>query len=134
MTTSEQFRERAAEFGERIERANHFDDIRKLRQRLRTFTELANNEDWLASNADQTVQSAGQEVGRGTILMEDNAIVLTEDDGYILGCLGAAVIIQWNTLPAKLQKELFDNASSIGDLLPMDALKRQIACFLHKHK
>ena len=49
-------------------------------------------------------------------------------------CLGAAVIKRWNTIPTKLQKELFDNASSLGDLLQTDALKGQIARFLHIHK
>jgi hypothetical protein len=34
----------------------------------------------------------------------------------------------------KLQRELFDNASSVGDLLQTGALKGQIARFLHKHK
>ena len=29
-------------------------------------------------------------------------------------CLGTAVILRWNTVPTKLQKELFDCASSIG--------------------
>ena len=35
---------------------------------------------------------------------------LAEEEERILRCLGAAVIMQWNTLPTKLQKELFDNA------------------------
>ena len=59
---------------------------------------------------------------------------LAEEEERILRCLGAAVIMQWNTLPTKLQKELFDNASSMGDLLQTDALKGQIARFLHQHK
>ena len=42
--------------------------------------------------------------------------------------------MQWNTLPTKLQRELFDNASSAGDMLKTDALKGQIARFLHNHK
>jgi hypothetical protein len=51
-----------------------------------------------------------------------------------LRCLGAAVIMQWNTLPKKLQRELFDNASSMGELLETKALRGNIARFLHKHK
>jgi hypothetical protein len=35
----------------------------------------------------------------------------------VLRCLGAALIMQWNTLPQKLRRELFDNASSMGELL-----------------
>jgi hypothetical protein len=40
----------------------------------------------------------------------------------------------WNTLPTKLQRELFDNASSVGELLQTGAFKQQMARFLHKHK
>jgi hypothetical protein len=36
-------------------------------------------------------------------------------------------------LPAKLQRELFDNAGSMGELLNTSALRGQIARFLHKH-
>jgi hypothetical protein len=42
--------------------------------------------------------------------------------------------MQWNTLPPKLQKELFEAASSVGDLLQAAPLKGQIARFLHNHK
>jgi len=42
--------------------------------------------------------------------------------------------MHWNTLPRKLQRELFDHASSMGDLLHTSALRGQIARFLHKHK
>jgi hypothetical protein len=55
-----------------------------------------------------------------------------EEDG-VLRCLGAAVIMRWNTIPTKLQRELFDNTSSVGDLLQSGALKGRIR-FLHKHK
>jgi hypothetical protein len=60
--------------------------------------------------------------------------IVAEDEGHILACLGAAVIMRWNTLPTKLQKELFDDASSTGELLQSDALKGEIARFLHNHK
>ena len=52
----------------------------------------------------------------------------------MLRCLGAALIMQWNTLPTQLQRELFDNASSMGELLDTAVLRRQIAQFLYKHK
>ena len=42
--------------------------------------------------------------------------------------------MQWNTLPAKLQKELFDNAGDMGELLDTSTLRGQIARFLHMHK
>jgi hypothetical protein len=46
----------------------------------------------------------------------------------------AALIMQWNTFPTKLRRELFDNAGSMGELLETGALRGQIARFLHKHK
>ncbi len=132
MTTSHQFRARAVEFDELIKRADQPDAVRELQGQQRTLVELADNEEWLANNLDKTVRPTSQDVGDGPVLAEDGPIVA--DDGHILACLGAAVIMQWNTLPTKLQKELFDNASSMGELLQTDALKKQIACFLHKHK
>ena len=53
---------------------------------------------------------------------------------HILRCLGAALILKWNTLPTKLQKELFDNAGSMGELLDTATLRGQVARFLHKRK
>jgi hypothetical protein len=59
---------------------------------------------------------------------------LADEEELVLRCLGAALIMQWNTLPAKLRRELFDNAGAMGDLLNTSALRGQIARFLHKHK
>jgi hypothetical protein len=42
--------------------------------------------------------------------------------------------MQWNTIPTKLQRELFDTAGSLGELLKTAALRGQIARFLHDHK
>jgi hypothetical protein len=69
------------------------------------------------------------------LLQEKNAVGeknRTEDQA--LRCLGAALIMQWNTLPAKLQRELFDDAGDMGELLDTSALRGQIARFLHTHK
>ena len=37
--------------------------------------------------------------------------------------------MQWNTLPAKSQKELFDNAGAMGELLQTEELRGQIVAF-----
>jgi hypothetical protein len=42
--------------------------------------------------------------------------------------------MQWNTIPTKLQRELFDTAGSLGELLKTASLRGQIARFLHDHK
>lgn len=77
------------------------------------------------------------------LLREENAVCRQQDDtnrttlaseDQVLRSLGAALIMQWNTLPAKLQRELFDDAGDMGELLDTSALRGQIARFLHSHK
>jgi hypothetical protein len=93
----------------------------------RSFTPLADNEQWLADNYDHTVHVHG---GQAKGLVEAEAVA--EEEEHVLRCLGAALIMQWNTLPAKLQRELYDNAGAMGALL--DAAFLGIARFLHRHK
>lgn len=84
---------------------------------------LADNDELLQErNASCTTQQ--DETNRMTPAAEDQ----------VLRCLGTALIMQWNTLPAKLQRELFDNAGDMGELLDTSALRGQIARFLHTHK
>jgi hypothetical protein len=59
---------------------------------------------------------------------------LTNEEEHVLRCLGAAVIMQWNDLPTKIQRELFEHASSMGELNHTAELKGQLARFLHQHK
>jgi hypothetical protein len=91
-----------------------------------TLAVLADNERWLADNYNETV----------TISEQDRAkcVTLTAEEDTVLRCLGAALIMQWNTLPAKLKRELFDNAGDMGESFDASALRGQIARFLHKHK
>jgi hypothetical protein len=73
--------------------------VREFRDLEQTYTTLAENEEWMAVHIDQTIQR---------IKNSDNRMALTEEDEQILKCLGAAVIMRWNTVPTKLQRELFD--------------------------
>jgi len=56
------------------------------------------------------------------------------EDKEILECLGAAVIMRWGTLPTKIQREIFEHATSLADLAQTAPPKGQIARFLHNHK
>src|SRR5579863_4685431 len=56
------------------------------------------------------------------------------DDRKILECLGAAVIMQWGTLPTKIQRDLFERAVSLAGLGHTAPPKGQIARFLHNHR
>jgi hypothetical protein len=64
----------------------------------------------------------------------DKHAALAEEDERILQCLGAAVIMRWNSLPTSVRRELFEHAVSMGEPRHTPELKEQIARFLHKHK
>jgi len=134
MFTAEQFRARAAESAESLKQTDVPSEIREFKRAKESFSLLAQNEDWLASNFDKIIKSqdihpqdevAGKTVERRTV---------AEIEEHILRCLGAAVIMQWKTIPTKLQRELFDTAGSLGEVLKTAALRGQIARFLHDHK
>jgi hypothetical protein len=120
-----QYRAKAGEYGDLANKSSGFEQRRAFRQLEQKFAVLADNEQWLADNYQSTVLTE-QERPVGTTLADEEELVLR--------CLGAALIMQWNNLPAKLQRELFDNAGSMGELLNTSALRGQIARFLHKHK
>jgi rubrerythrin len=127
MFNTKQYRDKAAEYSERGKTANRPNETQEFEQLEKNFTALADNEQWLADKHQKSLQArAADAAPAGNILVEQ--------EEHVLRCLGAALIMQWNTLPRKLQRELFDNASSMGELLDTAALRGQIARFLHKHK
>jgi hypothetical protein len=133
MTTPSQYRAHADKYSKLIKGTDKPDEIREFQRLEHTFNELAENEDWMVNNSNKTVQREDAS-SAGTLAEEGATRTLTEEEGHILRCLGASVIMQWNTLPTKLQRELFDNATSVGELLETGAFKQQMARFLHKHK
>jgi len=52
MFTPEQYREKAAEYGELAKQANASNEVREFRKREQSLTMLADNEQWLADNHD----------------------------------------------------------------------------------
>ena len=92
---------------------------------------LADNEQWLADNQDNLAHNLDKLVPLPEPSGTSEATLAAEEE-HILRCLGAALTMQWNTLPTKLQKELFDSAGSMGELLDGDTLRGRIARFLRK--
>ena len=127
MFTAEQYREKAAEYSELAKQANGPNEVREFQKREQSLTMLADNEQWLADNHDNLAINLDKLVP----FPEPSEATLAEEE-HILRCLGAALIMQWNTLPTKLQRELFDNAGSMGGLLDSNTLRGQIARFLRK--
>jgi hypothetical protein len=59
---------------------------------------------------------------------------LTATECQVLQCLGAAVVMRWNDLPADVQRSLFRAASEKGAVDPARELPVRIARFLHNNK
>jgi hypothetical protein len=133
MFTPAQYRAKAAEYAPLIESAPTPEAMKELAQLQRSFSTLADNEQWLSDNFQQTIQAkADTRPNEASVAVDKLSLAIEEEQ--ILRYLGAALIMQWNTLPQKLQRELFDMAGSMGELLNTAALRGQIARFLHKHK
>jgi hypothetical protein len=98
MFTGANFRQKAAENFESSKNTDNPSEIRKFELATKSFTHLAQNEDWLAQNFNQLVHSP-EPVSRNVTAdhLDDSAIAKIEE--HILRCLGAAVIMQWNTIP-----------------------------------
>jgi len=123
---NQQHRAKATEFGELVKISTGPEESREFQNLERRFASLTDNEQILADYHKSAVQASNHEQSRGT--------ALAVEEEYVLRCLGAALVVQWNTLPTTLQREVFDTAGSMGKLLETAALRGQIARFLHKHK
>ena len=127
MFTASQFRAKAAEYAELLKNTDNPSEIKEFQRSKQSFSQLAHNEDWLATNFDKIIHS--QEERKSA-----DPRTVAEIEEHILRCLGAALIMHWSTIPTKLQRELFDTAGSLGELLKTATLRGQIARFLHDHK
>jgi hypothetical protein len=122
---SKQYRAKATEYGDLAETAAGSNQRRDFQKLALRFGALAHNEQWLADNYQRNVNIAEQDRSSG--------VTLARKEEHVLRCLGAALIMQWNALPTKLQRELFNNAGSMGELTETAALRGQIAHFLHQY-
>jgi len=126
MFKSQQYRAKATQYGELVRSSDDAEESRKFQDLEDRFIALANNERDLADAYHDAVHIDEPGRARGE--------VLAAEEEQVLRCLGAAIIMQWNTLPTSLQREIFDTAGSVGRLWETAALRGQIARFLHKHK
>lgn len=141
MVTSEQYRAKALEYGNLVATSADAGEKREYQKLQQSFAELADNDEWLAQHRKQTLHVADIAHSGEAFLAKEEPVVQSKDsddvplaheEEHILRCLGAALIMQWGTLPQKLQRELFDNAGAMGDQLDTASLRGQIARFLHK--
>jgi hypothetical protein len=125
MFRPDQYRAKADQYTELAKTAASSGEREEFKTLQRSFSVMADNEQWLADNHEQTVHTTSDSKPGESLAAEEE---------HVLRCLGAALIMQWNTIPTTLQRELFDNAGSMGSLLDIHVLRAQIARFLHKHK
>ncbi|HEX3504696.1 MAG TPA: hypothetical protein VHU22_15005 [Xanthobacteraceae bacterium] len=123
MFNTKQYRAKSAKYGDLSKGATDPGQIRKYQDSSASFGSLAENEELLADNFDKMSNEK-----------QSTHTTLAAEEEHVLRCLGASVIMQWNTIPTKLQRELFDTAGSMGELFATAELRGQIARFLHKHK
>jgi hypothetical protein len=81
---------------------------------MESFRQLARNEDWLADNFDKMIRSQDALSKDEPVEKWVDSEAVEQMEEHILQCLRAAVMMQWNTIPRKLQRELFDTAGSLG--------------------
>ena len=127
------YRKHALDYATQAKNAGTPDERNKLQVLEQRFRQLADNEQWLQDNHARTIKSEYKHVSAPDSIGECES-VSAKDEEYLLRCLGASVILQWNTIPAKLQRELFDTAGSMGEMMETVELRSRIARFLHKHK
>jgi hypothetical protein len=129
--TPEQYRAKAAEYTELAKQGKTPNEVREFRTHERSLAMLADNKQWLTDNDDKLADNCEEIVDVPEPSVASEATLAAEEE-HILRCLGAALIMQWNTLPTELQRVLFDNAGSMGELLDTAALRGQIARFLRR--
>jgi hypothetical protein len=86
------------------------EESRKFQDLENHFVSLVDNERGPADAYNNAVHIAEQDRSRGA--------ALAAEEEHVLRCLGAPVIMQWNTLPTMLQREIFDTAGQQRDRRP----------------
>ena len=86
--------------------------IRELQRSKQSFSALAENDDWLANNFDKIIHSQGIPPQDGDAEKRTARETVAENEERILRCLGAAVIMQCNTIPTSARLPLMRKFAS----------------------
>lgn len=141
MFTAEQYRAKAAEYREFLDEPRSPNETKEFRDLEQVYTTMADDKEWLARHTPEVVSAFEYDIVPASEIDRKKPGAQVDEHEHVLQCLGAAVIMRWNTLPTKLQRELFDHAGSIDDFDRDEsvgepeqpaALKRRIARALHK--
>lgn len=114
MFSSRQYRTAAARYGKLLERASQPNEVKEYAHLAQRYTALADDVDWLAAHGLTEHDVTETKPPRGHGREAPASLRAAEDQA--LRRLGAAVIMQWDNLPAKLQRELLEKIGSMDDL------------------
>jgi hypothetical protein len=126
MFKAKQYRDQANKYAERRKAAPGADEAREFSNLEKSFTTLADNDDWLSANHQKMVHAPSVHV--------PGAPAMKDQEEHLLRCLGAALIMHWDPLPSDIRRELFDSAATMGDASDVVSLRKRIARFLHLHQ
>src|SRR5947207_13323180 len=129
MFTAQQYHAKAGQYDRLLAVAGSPAEVAEYRDLRRSYASHAENLDWLAANAGKTVNPYVPERLRRRRRNRD-----VVEEANILQCLGTAVVLNWNRIPTKLQRALFETASSVEDSERRAPLREALAQFLHDHK
>jgi hypothetical protein len=133
MFTAEQYRAKAAEYRGLLDNPRSPNETKEFRNLEQTYTTMADNEEWLVRNTDKVVSALQYDIVPASQTDRNKRAVLVEEHEHVLRCLGAAVMMRWSTIPTKLQRELFDHASSLDDFDCDDSISDLEPRFLHRY-
>ena len=125
MFTAQQYREKATEYEGLLGSAHSSGEASEFRELKQSYLAPAKNMDSLTVNHDKTIRLRRKN--------RDNHVALADEENF-LRYLGAAVTMRWNTIPKKLQRELFEHASTLNELRQMPPWRAALTQFLHDRK
>ena len=103
MFTPEQHRAEPADYTELAKQGNAPTEARKFLRHEQSLTTLADNEQWLVDNHDNLANNLDKLLPMPERRAASEA-TLAADEEHILRCLGAALIMRWNTAADRAAK------------------------------
>jgi hypothetical protein len=125
MFIAQQHREKANQYEGLLGNAHSSGEAIELRELMQSYLGPAENMDSLTANRDKTTRPRRKH--------RDNPVAPADKEKF-LRYLGAAVIMRWNTIPTKLQRELFEHASTLDELQQMPPWRDALTQFLRDRK
>jgi hypothetical protein len=124
MFTAQHF-EKATEYEGLLGSAHSSDEASEFRELMQSYVAPAENMDSLTINRDKPIRPRRKH--------RDNHVAPADEEKF-LRHHGAAVIMRWNTIPTKLQRELFEHASTLDELRQMPPWRAALTQFLRDRK